>query len=409
MKKVFLLMLCFAMTASAVLLQNGDSIAFLGDSITEHGWRVDLGYIHLCEIAFKANGLDIKAIPAGRSGDKSNEMLARLEESVLSKHPTWMSLSCGVNDVIHKPGISLEEYQKNITAILDGCLANNIRVMVMTATMCGEDASLERNNRALAYNAWLREIAQERGLPLADLNTVMRSEVAAYRQAGGKGLLFTWDGIHMKLAGNKMMAEGLLKAFGFSEAQMDIARKAWHDAELNVWPSRCIIDIDGRDEKVMLQDTTVCSAFYPPEYPEWVAKENPAHEKCYLQFRGRENLQDEWRSFEFSFVPSKSGTVRLRLRGVETPKDAIRWIGYDDFQALGTIIANPGFETREGNAIVAWTLQPSSRKLNFEDASEGRNYVECAQYVIGEQTLSVTEGVRVTIRFMAKTGRMMLK
>ena len=37
MKKVFLLMLCFAMTASAVLLQNGDSIAFLGDSITEHG------------------------------------------------------------------------------------------------------------------------------------------------------------------------------------------------------------------------------------------------------------------------------------------------------------------------------------------------------------------------------------
>lgn len=409
MKKAILLFFCTAMIAGAALVKNGDAIAFLGDSITEHGWRVDLGYIHLCEIAFKANGLDIKAIPAGRSGDKSNEMLARLDVSVLSKNPTWMTLSCGVNDIIHKPGIPLEDYKKNITAILDKCEQRGIKVLVMTATMCGEDAKLERNERAKAYNAWLLEIAAQRNLPVADLNAIMRARVDEFRKNGGKGLLFTWDGIHMKLEGNKMMADGLLRAFGFTDEQMAKTYKAWHDAELKVWPARCIIDIDGRDNCIRILDPTVCDSLYPAEYPSWVPKENPAHEKCYLQYRGKADLKDDWEPFEFSFVPSKSGVIRLRLRGNETPKDAIRWIGYDTFEVTGALIANPGFETRDGNNLPGWNLQNSSKKLNFEDAADGRNYVECAQYVIGEQNISVKEGVRVTIKFMSKRGRMMLK
>lgn len=64
-------------------------------------------------------------IPAGISGHKSNQMLARLERDVLKKKPQIMTLSAGVNDVWHgRRGVSLEDYRKNITEIVDkaaGC------------------------------------------------------------------------------------------------------------------------------------------------------------------------------------------------------------------------------------------------------------------------------------------------
>ena len=49
-------------------------------------------------------------MPAGISGHKSDQMLARLDKDVLSKKPQWMTLSCGVNDVWHGPrGVPLDE------------------------------------------------------------------------------------------------------------------------------------------------------------------------------------------------------------------------------------------------------------------------------------------------------------
>lgn len=67
-----------------------------------------------------ANGVKIEIIGAGISGHKSNQMLERLDRDVLSKKPQCMTLSCGVNDVWHgAKGVTLEDYKKNITAIID--------------------------------------------------------------------------------------------------------------------------------------------------------------------------------------------------------------------------------------------------------------------------------------------------
>ena len=42
-----------------------------------------------------------------------------------------------------------------------------------------------------------------------------------------KGNLLTSDGVHMNPAGNRMMATGVLKAFGLSPEQLDKAVKSW--------------------------------------------------------------------------------------------------------------------------------------------------------------------------------------
>lgn len=211
-----------------IVVKDGEKIAFMGDSITQAGARPG-GYVTLVISGLEANGVKAPRVAAGISGHKSNQMLARLEKDVLSKKPDWMTLSCGVNDVWHGArGVLLPEYKVNITKIVDQCQKADIKVMILTSTMIGEDEPNERNQKLAPYNAFLRELAKEKKCLLADLNADMQ---AAVKKAGGgkdkKSRILTGDGVHMNPAGNKMMATGVLKAFGLDDAQIKKAQKAW--------------------------------------------------------------------------------------------------------------------------------------------------------------------------------------
>ena len=229
-------------------VKSGDTIAFMGDSITAGGNQKG-GYVTLVMSALKGQGLDVKHIPAGKSGHKSTDMLARLEADVISKKPQWMTLSCGVNDVWHFKlvlgkrtfeGVGIEDYKKNITAIIDKAQAAGIKVMVLTSTMIGEDPSKELNQMMIPYNDFLRQIAKEKGCMVADLNADMQAQLRTIPDVPGKPKTFgsyfyggdvqnklTTDGCHMNAEGNKMMARGVLRAFGLTEAQLAEAEKAW--------------------------------------------------------------------------------------------------------------------------------------------------------------------------------------
>jgi lysophospholipase L1-like esterase len=211
--------------AQTPLVKNGDSIAFLGDSITQGGWHSPVGYVRLVMSGLECNGLHATAIPAGISGHKSNDMLARLRKDVLDKNPVWMTLSCGVNDVWHGAnGVPLPQYKANITAIIDRAQASGIKVMILTATVITEQEDNPNNRTLVAYNEFLRELAKEKKCPLADLNADMW---AGLKAAPGQKNVFTGDGVHMNAHGNCLMAAGVLRAFGLSEEQIGKAREAW--------------------------------------------------------------------------------------------------------------------------------------------------------------------------------------
>ena len=234
--------------AAAIPVKSGDKMAFMGDSITAGGAGVD-GYITLVIDAFKKEGLDVISIPAGKSGHKSNDMLGRLDNDVISKSPQWMLLSCGVNDVWHFQlrlgkntftGVPLEDYKKNITAIIEKAQSANIKVMILTSTMIGEDPERELNKNMIPYNDFLRQIAKEKKCLLADLNVDMQEAIKKIPDEKGPAKMFgergykrdiknklTSDGCHMNKLGNIMMAKGILKAFGLSEDKIATAEKSW--------------------------------------------------------------------------------------------------------------------------------------------------------------------------------------
>jgi lysophospholipase L1-like esterase len=230
-------------------LEGGETIAFMGDSITQAGHNRKNGYVNLVIEALNHEGLNVQKIGAGISGNKSSNMLARLDRDVLSKDPDWMTLSCGVNDVWHFKlvlgdrsfeGIPLPEYKKNITEIIDRAQKADIKVMILTSTMIGEDQSKALNQMLIPYNDFLREIAEAKGCLLADLNKDMQAALQKIPDEPGKPRTFgkyfyggdlknklTTDGCHMNKRGNIMMAKGVLRAFGMDKAAIAAAEERW--------------------------------------------------------------------------------------------------------------------------------------------------------------------------------------
>jgi lysophospholipase L1-like esterase len=239
-------------TASAdgqtLLVKPGEKIAFMGDSITAGGVRKN-GYVTLAMEALNQEGFKLSHVPAGRSGNRSKDMLARLDESVINQDPDWMVLSCGVNDVWHFTlrlgartfeGVPLKDYKENVRKMLEKAKAADIKVMILTSTMIGEDPEKETNKKLVSYNDFLREIAKEKGIPLADLSKDMHAALKKIPDEEGKARMFgeknyprniknklTTDGCHMNLLGNIMMAKGVLRTFGLSEEKVAAAEQSW--------------------------------------------------------------------------------------------------------------------------------------------------------------------------------------
>ena len=170
---------------------------------------------------------DAVKIPAGIGGHKSNNMRDRLQRDVIDKHPQWMTFSCGVNDVWHgAKGVPLDQYIVNVKDIFDRCAAAGIKVVVLTATMIGEDPNNANNQKLAAYNEFLRKEAAARKLPLADLNAQMQELLKTY-PAEVKGNKLTADGVHMVWDGDRMMARGILRALGVPESKLPAIEAAW--------------------------------------------------------------------------------------------------------------------------------------------------------------------------------------
>jgi lysophospholipase L1-like esterase len=210
-----------------LLVKAGDKVAFMGDSITDIGWNWPGGYVKLTVAGLEKLGAKVVPIPAGVGGNTSRDMIGRLKTDVLDKKPDWLTLSCGVNDVWHGAGgCTLDEYKKNITAIVDQAQAAGIKVLIMTATVIDEDQSGANNKKLVAYNDFLRQLATERHLPLADENAAFQDALKGHET---QRPYLTMDGVHPNTNGAQVMARSLLTGFGASPAQLDQVQQAWMD------------------------------------------------------------------------------------------------------------------------------------------------------------------------------------
>ena len=233
---LFAVAMCMAgMACAGICVKDGETIAFMGDSITAGG-NGPAGYCSMVMKALDVLGVkNCQKIAAGVGGNKSVQMHERLDRDVLARKDgrkaQWMTFSCGVNDVWHGAnGVPLERYRELVSDIFDRCAAKGVKVIVLTPTLIREDPDNRENRKLNAYVAWLKDEAAKRKLPVADLNAAMKAELARIRKTDGTpGNKLTRDGVHMQFPGNCMMAWGVLKAMGVDDSAKDRIFSAWRD------------------------------------------------------------------------------------------------------------------------------------------------------------------------------------
>ena len=82
--------------AGGELFKDGETVCLLGDSITARGaTQTIISDYYLTRFPDRT----VRFVNAGRSGDTSGGSLARLQEDVINKKPTSVSIMFGMNDV----------------------------------------------------------------------------------------------------------------------------------------------------------------------------------------------------------------------------------------------------------------------------------------------------------------------
>jgi acyl-CoA thioesterase I len=225
-EKLFAMVLALVGPAPADLptemqLKSGDTIVAIGDSITEAG-----GFLRDIDavLAQQYPAIKIsKVINKGISGQRAENLIERFDRDVLKRKPTFVTISVGINDVCHRLAQphdekALAEYTKNVAWMVDQAQQAGIKVILLTPTVAEENADSEGNRRLAKYAEAEKQIAAEKHCQLVDLHAMFLAALK-HKPAGQKTWL-TYDGIHMKSAGDAIMAVGVLRALGVPDAKI---------------------------------------------------------------------------------------------------------------------------------------------------------------------------------------------
>lgn len=211
-----------AADAQPVPLKKGDRIVFLGDSITAGGVRPN-GYVTLIKkkLTEQHQDLGIEIIGAGISGNKVPDLQRRLDRDVLAKKPTIVVIYIGINDVWHgekdpKRGTSKEQFEEGLKEIIGKIKTAKARVILCTPSVIGEkaDGSNKLDARLEEYSDISRRVAREEKVKLCDLRRAFLDYLKKNNAENKERGLLTTDRVHLNEAGNRFVAEVMLKSLG---------------------------------------------------------------------------------------------------------------------------------------------------------------------------------------------------
>lgn len=170
-------------------------VVFLGDSLTAGlGLNEDQAYPSLLGRKLQQEGLPIRVINAGVSGDTTAGGLSRLSW-LLNQHPDVVVVALGGNDGLR--GLPVEEAEHNLREIVRRCQEAGARVLLLGLQM-PPNYGPEYTSR---FAAMYPKIAK-------DMNAGLLPFMLA--GVGGVARLNQMDGIHPTAAGQEIVAKNVL-------------------------------------------------------------------------------------------------------------------------------------------------------------------------------------------------------
>lgn len=184
------------------------NIVCFGDSATAgHGYGDDLRWTGLLAASLPGHTVHNR----GAGGNTSAMALDRIVGDILPLLPGIVIVEFGLNDCALYPGrrrprVSLEEFRANLGEILDLCTAAAGRCLLIAnhavnQPIARQGSGRTRQENAGPYNATIRALASERGLPLCDIAGGIAARGIDHRT------LLLDDDVHLNPEGNRHYAE----------------------------------------------------------------------------------------------------------------------------------------------------------------------------------------------------------
>ncbi len=218
---------------------DGDTVCFLGDSITHGGqWHRFIELFYASRFPERA----ITMVNCGIGGDQAGGALKRLDWDVLVHQPTVVVIMLGMNDIGHgsyenpnpTPEMlaarekSITSYRGNMEALIKAIQARSkAAIILVKPSPYDETAELAKPARKGANGALGRcseiceELAAAHGAAVVDFHGPMTRLMAEGQKIDPKYALVGGDRVHPGPPGHLVMASLFLRAQGFELNQPD--------------------------------------------------------------------------------------------------------------------------------------------------------------------------------------------
>ncbi|HPR12583.1 MAG TPA: SGNH/GDSL hydrolase family protein [Bacteroidales bacterium] len=215
---------------AAINLQNGQTILFQGDSITDAGRnREDMGFnsprplgtgyafLTAAQILEKYAGFNLKIYNKGISGNKVYQLAERWDKDCLELKPDILSILIGVNDFWHKFNGNYDGtvaiYRNDLIALVERTLKAlpDLKLIICEPyAVPGVKAVNEKWYPEFPeYQKAAKEISEKFGAVFVPFQKVYDE---AIKRAPAS--YWTGDGVHAALPGAQLMAKAWLAATG---------------------------------------------------------------------------------------------------------------------------------------------------------------------------------------------------
>jgi len=204
-------------------LKSGDSVVFLGDSITHQclytQYVEDYYYTRYPKIRLRFHN-------AGVGGAQAWDALERFDRDVAAYKPKYVTILLGMNDGHYSPynEKTFETYRKNMTEVIGRITSIKATPILITPTMfdsrakrlrkskwASSPATLRMYNSVLSfYGTWLREVAVDNGYGFVDMFSPLCNITLQQRKTDSKFQMIP-DGVHPSAVGQVVMAVAILQ------------------------------------------------------------------------------------------------------------------------------------------------------------------------------------------------------
>jgi lysophospholipase L1-like esterase len=210
-----------AAAADDFALRDGDTVVFLGDSITA---ARTYGKVIENYTLLRYPGRKSRFVNAGLGGDTAAGGLRRMETDVFAYNPTVVTVAYGINDIgwgARADDAHKKAYLDGIRGIVTACKKRGVRVYVCSAAVTAEDPARSEDGFLQRMCDEGMELSRSLGGNAIDVQRTMRAIQKKVWAANAKVLdkskhdtLHAPDGVHLNDLGQLAMAFAILKGLG---------------------------------------------------------------------------------------------------------------------------------------------------------------------------------------------------